>query len=762
MTRAFWVGALAMGYLLASPASARDARLRFSRLSSDDGLAQNSVESLLQDRFGFLWFGTQEGLNRYDGYRFSVYHAGEQPGLGSNEITALAEDLRGDLWVGTSGGLYRLELETGRFHPAAVPSPVTLRVVDVVADTAGRIWFTAAGEGLFVIEPGQAVPGGARRVTTGVLPEQASVSALCRGAAASVWASSSGVLLRVELQDGEARSAEVLEGLGSVSVLAVDPPGRLWIGRAGGELLRYDPGDGRTTRFPQAPRNVLALWPGKDGRLWIGSRDGGLSQLDPDSGEIVTHRHDPADPSSLSQDDVAALYEDRFGSLWVGTWNGGVNRLDPYAQAFRTLKHDPRDPSSLPDDHVLTIAEAPDGRLWLGSRNGVLAVGDPGTRRFRSVSLELPPATRLLAIGHHRSDVMVGTSRGLVRLDQRTGRRRPLSEGLRASRLQERRIDAICVSAGVCWVAAAHTLVRETTASDIGSYELPLVGGVSALFAPSDGRLLVASEMGELLLGTRRAAAGRFDFRPVGGPNIERSLKARGFITSVREDKQGRLWVATRNGLGRLETADDTVEWLGRKDGLPSEAVSGILLDTEGMLWIGTNRGISRVDPRTGAMSHFGSPEGAQGTGYAERAVAAGASGVFYFAGQGLTAFDPGDVHLNPQPPEVVFTGLEILHRRMEPRWRDRDSPLERAIFATDTITLHPDASVFSVEFAALHYGDSGANRYHYRLFGFDPEWIETTPSTAWPRTRAWHRASTCSGFAPAPRPASGAPERRP
>lgn len=286
----------------------------------------------------------------------------------------------------------------------------------------------------------------------------------------------------------------------------------------------------------------------------------------------------------------------------------------------------------------------------------------------------------------------------------------------------------LAVSGEALWIASAQTLVRQTPAS-VDRNDLPLVGDISASFCPSEDSVWVGSEFGELLMGERDGEAEQFGFRRVGGPGIERSLRTRGFITSIVEDNSGRFWVGTRNGLARLDPEADAIEWLDREDGLPSQSVVGILVDPDGILWLGTNRGITRLDPDSrgfGARADFGSVEGAQGTGYADRAYAAGASGVFYFAGHGVTIFDPNDVIINPHPPEVVFTGLEILRRRMEPRWRDPDSPLERGVHTTDTITLGPDASVFSVEFAALHYSDPNGNRYRYILEGFDADWIET------------------------------------
>ena len=323
--------------LAALPARAHEGSARFSRLSVEDGLPQSSVENILQDRLGFLWFGTQEGLSRYDGNRFVVHRAHDAPGfLRDHAIQSLIQDRNGDLWIGAERGLHRLDLATGRVDREAGES-ADLGIPRVIEDGTGRIWFTTSAGGLWLLEPGASGKRRGLRVPTGSVPETVPMAAFARASGAAIWAVADGRLLRVEDQGGKPGVAEILSGLGKIRILANDTRGRLWMAGREAELLRFDPLSKRLDRFPTAPRAILAILPTKDDRLWIGARAGGLSLLDPESGELITYRHDPEDPSSLSKDDVAALYEDRLGNLWIGCWNGGVNMLDPFGQAFRTF-----------------------------------------------------------------------------------------------------------------------------------------------------------------------------------------------------------------------------------------------------------------------------------------------------------------------------------------------------------------------------------------------------------------------------------------
>jgi diguanylate cyclase (GGDEF)-like protein len=714
----------------AEPVSTAPESPRFTHLSVEDGLSQSSVEYILQDRMGFMWFGTQEGLNRYDGYRFTVHRARDQPGfLGDHTITAVVEDRRRDLWIGTDRGLYRHDLATGRFDGVA-PATAELAVRSVVEDPHGRLFVTTA-EGAFWLLEAAGEGWSARRLESDALKEPVTIAA--RGAGSTVWAAGNGRLLRIESKDAGAtpQVAEVLRDIGPVRVMASDAAGDVWIGRAQEVLLRYRPADGRVDRFPQVPRGALALLPAADGTLWVGARGGGLTRLDTKTGQVAVYRHDPDDPTTIARDDVAALYQDQDGTLWVGSWNGGVSRLDPYAQAFRRFRHRPRIPESLPADDVLAMTETPDGRLWLGSRSGVLAVGDPVAGRFHVVG----EPGRVTALGWLGSRVLVGTSGGLRATAMDSGRAVPLDAPLREAGLDTRPIATIRTSPGAAWVVSERTVCRLSQddarrAVTATCADPPTASPVSALSIPTSARLWIGSETGELAVADLTAGTtSALSFRRVapreGGQGG--TLAAAGRITAIHEDARGRLWVGTRRGLGRYEPGTGAMAWIGEAEGLTSTNISGIAAGADGFVWLATNSGLTRIDPETGApMAHFGAHEGAMGTGYAEGAWAVGASGRLYFAGHGVTAFDPRQVRVNPHRPGIAFTGLEILRRPVSPRWMDPESPLENAIGAQSEVALGPGATVFSVEMAPLHYADPHSNRLAYRLQGFDPDWIET------------------------------------
>jgi diguanylate cyclase (GGDEF)-like protein len=736
---------LALNVAIAAPKAAAPESPRFAHLSLDDGLSQSSVQNILQDRQGLMWFGTQEGLNRYDGYRFTIHRTREQDGfLRDHDITAMVEDPDGDLWVGTSRGLHRYDLDTGRFDSIAPPVN-QLEIVKVIASGDGRIYFAASDGQLWTLDRGD-TERRARPLNDGAYASLRDVTALAAGEGGAVWAAAQGKLFKVDLSAGTAR--ELLRDLGAVSVLARDQQNNVWIGRADGELLRYRSSGGAVDRFPQVPGRTLAILPAKSGEIWIGARRGGLTRLDPTTGATAVYRHDPDESSSLLADDVAAIYEDAAGNLWIGTWNGGVDRFDPDAQALRTLR--PRADDGMPVTDVTSMHETPDGALWLASRSGLLMTGDPKSGLFRTVAT-LPPKGGVFGLGSWNGRILAGMAGGLVAFDAATGREVPLDRALQAHRLSERRIAGIRTGRDSAWIAAGKDVLRLTPGNrdaGVGNRDpwiveqlaLPIEAPVSALSSVGDGRIWIGSENADVFRIEWTSASARATVVPLQVNQAARdSLVANRPISSIHEDRQGRLWIGTRRGLGRVDPSG-TVSWLGVADGLQSTDVAGIAPDADGLLWIGHNRGLTRLDPATGALMHFGQREGAQGKGYVEGAWAIGASGVIYFAGQGVTAFDPRAVRISSTHPRIVFTALEVLHRAVEPDWLDPQSPLQRTLDRQEEVTLGPDATVFSVEMAPLHYIDPSSNRLMYRLEGFDREWIETS---------AHNRVATYTNLAP-------------
>ncbi len=551
-------------------------RIRFEHLTNRDGLSQMSVQTILQDRQGFMWFGTEDGLNRYDGYELRVFRpdAEKHESVSMGSISVLLEDSSGLLWIGTSGGgLDRFDPARESFRhyrhdPEQAATPGSLSHDDVRAiheDGSGALWIGTGGGGLDRFDPAR------DRFTH----------------------------YRHDPNDPHSLSHDV------VQTIHEDGSGVLWVGTQGGGLDRFDPARDRFVHYRHDPQtaagdpgslshdDVRALHEDSSGVLWIGTWGGGLDRFDRSRGHFVHHRHDPDDPGSLSHDRVRALHEDSSGVLWIGTWGGGLDRLDPSRKRFVHTRHDPEDAGSLSHDRVSAIAEDRSGILWIGTLGGGVNFFDPSRDHFihyrhdpgdpESLSHDV-----VLAIHEDRSgSLWVGTEGGFDRMERDR-------EGLFRERFTHLHRDP-------------------------GDPHGPLTGRVSAaghdavlsLWEDRSGDLWVGTPRGlERLDGDRRVSA-RYRHDPRDPCSLSHDV-----VLAVLDDRSGNLWVGTAGGLNRLgqrsprrratESPPRTetgaacfFRYRHRPEepwSLSHDLVRAIHEDRAGNLWVGTRAGLNRLD----------------------------------------------------------------------------------------------------------------------------------------------------------------------
>ncbi|MCU0252961.1 MAG: SpoIIE family protein phosphatase [Acidobacteria bacterium] len=749
------VSAVTLGLAMAlpHPASAGELPLRFERLSLEQGLSQSIVECILQDARGFMWFGTEDGLNRYDGYQFVVFRPSpvRAGGISTAHVTTLTQDRAGILWIGTfNGGLNRYDPRTGEFqaYRNRPGDPLSLGhdlVRAIREDRQGQLWI-ATGGGLSRFDP-------ARGTFTNYAHDPAAPESLPASVVDSllidrqgiVWAGTrGGGLARLDPREGAFRSfrhdparAESLAH-DDVTALLEDRQGRLWVGTRGGGLDLLDRDSWAFRHFRHDPTrpaslghdHVTALAQDRAGRIWIGTNGGGLQLYAPETEDFMRYQTDPAEPGSLSRNEVRAILEDAGGMLWVGTYGGGLNRADPGRKPFRTYRARPGDPDSVGNEIVWTFLEAADGSVWVGSHGGGLERLDPATGRwthFRSrprdpqslsddrVRVICPSRT-----GHH----WIGTDGGgLDRFDPRGGtfvayRHDPADPGS----LAHDQIRALLEDRdGTLWVGTfgggldrldpgARTFVHyrhdEANPQSLGN------DVVRALLQDRQGRIWVATHGGGLnLLDRERGTFRRFL------PVAERPSLSSPFIFSLYEDSRGTFWVGTwGGGLNRFDPQDGSAEVLTTADGLPSNNIYGILEDDAGRLWMSTNAGLSRFDPERRSFHNYSESDGLQSNEFNGNAFHRGPSGRMYFGGiKGFTTFLPGAILDNPHPPPVVITRFLKLNR-------EAGTPL--AIPETRQVEVGPADYFIAFEFAALDFAAPARNRYAYRMLGLDPDWI--------------------------------------
>ena len=731
--------------------------MRFEHLSLDQGLSQSYVTCMLQDRRGFMWFGTQDGLNLYDGYGFTVFkHDPADPGsLSHNAVWALYESHDGTLWVGTDGGgLNRRNPATGRFrrfrHVPTDPKSLGSDRVRAIQETRdGALWIGTDGGGLSRMDQREGTFTRFRASSSN--PNSLSgdrVRSLLEDRSGLLWIATDGGGLGVfdpaagtfmTYPHDPANPKSLSDD--RVRTVFEDRNGALWVATYTGGLNRLDRATGSFTHFQHDPANpqslsenrVRALFQDRSGVLWVGT-DGGLDEWLPDTGRFIHYPHRPTDPTSLSDDRVMSILQDRGGVLWVGTQGGGLNRWNTNTSAFALFRVDPLAPSTFTSNTVTALHSAPDGALWVGTYQGLNAFRrKEGTVvTFRNDprnpgSLSDDRVMSLLV--DRKGTVWVGTLEGgLNRFDAATGtftrfRNDPKNDGT----LSGNGITSILEDRdGGLWVGVYRGgLNRLDPATgrvtryrhDPGAPTSLGSDSVIALTQDAAGALWVGTEDGGLSrLDPLSHAFSRFVHNPASPASLGDDT-----VFSVHEDRRGDLWVGTQGaGLQRWRAEDRKAgraafSHYTEKHGLPNDSVYGILEDDSGDLWLSTNRGLSRFDPRRETCRNFDSAHGLQGNEFNFGAYHRASSGEMFFGGDnGFNAFLPDRVHANDHVPPVAITAIYKLGQRV-----NVDGARE-----SEGIPLGHDDYVVSFEFAALDFAAPERNRYAYKLDGLDRDWI--------------------------------------
>ncbi len=746
----------------------------FNHISVAQGLSQNTVMSVLQDSHGFIWLGTENGLNRWDGYSIKQYrHRGDVYGLSNDFVWAITEDRASDLWLATDGGgLVRWNRHTDRFdswqrpapgrgtsshtnrsNGAGSPSSNRLRTLLFAPD--GQLWVGTIDAGLDLFDP------------------------------------RTGAFTRLFKRPG--MPAELADA--SVYALHLDRRGALWVGTNHG-LIRLDRATGRARVWRQDANNAAALCGDEvrsilesgSGDLWIGTFGGGLCRFDVERNQFITFRKHDDDRTSLSDNDVRAVFEDDQQRLWVGTANG-LNLFDEAAGRFLRYFYE-AGTDGLADSYVMSLYQDQGGVLWVGTRSAGVNTWNPRSWSFGHYRPAWVDGTNITSFTTTPGSTWIGTmGRGLVRMfaDERRMPQRfsaPAasaehahsdSDGLASISVlpDDRVMSLLGARDGTVWVGTMTGgllhLDPEQPARSVRYQHDPAdpsslaADGVVALFADRRGGLWVGTHGGGVSL--LRAGESRFHRYGVGKGGLTSS---RALV--ITEDAEGGIWIGTDQGLNLLDVASgrvftfrhdpsnqqsisaDTIYalhvdregslWVGsagggldrvagssrapaairfqnitEQQGLPGDVVYGIESDATGSLWLSGNEGLTRYAPLSGLVQTFHRSHGLQAEEFNFGAHHSGLDGRLMFGGaNGFNAFAPERLLRSTQPPRVVLTRFEKLDRLAV---TSVPHPLlKRAHLAYGE-------NMFTLEFAAMDYTAPAKNRYAYRLEGFDDNWID-------------------------------------
>jgi len=742
------LAALCLLTFAACAAATPTSTLRFKHLDSLNA-DELSIQSLLQDRQGFVWIGTHTGgLYRYNGYqalRFS--HDPNNPrSLPNDRVSALFEDPQGRIWAGTQNGLARFNPGTNdftRFAPPPGPS-TQLILKSIIGDGKGGMWLASWG-GLQHFDPDTGVF--VRYVHSDADPDSIAsndLNALALdehgGLYVGTWPAGLDYLApgatrfqhrRVDF----ARDAD--DKLNIVRALYYGADHTLWIGTETGVLTWHTAAPWDSRRRIEAPvSRVNALYGDRSGAVWAGTLAAGLLHWDQDGSHLVRYVHRANDPHSLPADHIRAVMQDRGGMLWIASFTDGISLVNLNSQGFqRFIPFDTATDNTLPNNSVQNIEGAPGGKLWLGGNTG-FSLFDPANGAVLKTYRGDPRQPGALSndvvyslYQQPQGPLWIGTSAGLNQLAQPDGRFRRIEFGGVATGF----INTIVPGAGgKLWLGTGLQAIRYDIASgrwtsylnDPAEPSSRSVNGTTCIVEDKGGRVWMGSEWSGGGLDLLDPASGRFrHFRH--DPRDPLSL-ADDNVLSIFQDPRGRLWAGTAKGLNEVLTAaDGSISFRGfaGRDSVGMVAILAIRSDQAGKLWLSTASGLLRLDPDSGAVARFRTSDGLS-EGFAVGAAYAAPDGTLYFSGvKGMTGVHPDAVRSVSEAPKVAITDISVFNHSLA-EGKPGNVKLSGTVTAPKELVLSVQDSVFSFEFSTLHYADPGRDNYAYRLKGFDRDWV--------------------------------------
>jgi ligand-binding sensor domain-containing protein len=709
----------------------------FKHLNQEQGLSNSFITNIFQDTRGHMWFGTYDGLNKYDGYKLTVYKnkPGDNSSINSNWVFIINEDKRGNLWIGTRKGLNRFNYSNNTFdhYPLGKSDvPENSHIRCIYTDKRGNFW-VSSNDNLYLFNY---KTNKFNRVKASVKSAYTSPETIVK-----LFEDSKGnflVLTDKSLNIFDYKTftfhpflfekKKVLRGSGYHSI-AEDRQGNLWIGSYKSGVLKlnisknlYKVYNYEQTSSRSISGNNTCLLVDQQDKVWLGELNGGLDLYNPDTDTFYNYGHDAEDPTSLSSRSVSALYTDIQGNLWVGTLAGGVEMHSPEAKKFTYYKEG-NTSRDLSYKDIRAVAEDNEGNIWVGTDGGGINLMNPTQRTFK-VLKNNPDDSRTLSsnlvislLKDRDGAIWAGTWTGGLNLYN------PKTSTF-THFLQKKTKDANANNVTSIYDDKRRNLWISTYDGGLSLFDRkhkkfskidPIITNfkgenISCFGEDSTGNLWVSTNSG----------INKYDYHT--GKFANYYIKKHNAIQLARVifcDKKGRIWVGA-TGLYLFNPARKIFLDYSRNSVLKDYNITSILEDYKGNFWLSTTNGLLRFNPETMATKLFHTSEGIQGLEF-RRAALKAKNGEFFLGGSnGLNSFFPANVKTNTYIPPVYITDFQIFNKKVVP---GKNSFLKSDIEETKKITLTYKESVFSFEFAAINYILTENNQYAYKMEGFDKDW---------------------------------------
>ena len=748
--------------------NAQNERLRFEHIGIEEGLSNENVTQIFQDSKGYIWIGTFDGLNKYDGYSFTKYRFDpfDFNSLSQNFIYTIWEDKYGAIWVSSFEGLCKFDRYTEKFtryKPSGIAKFSDPNIGVINEDSDGMIWVGSHSGGLcrFDRQTGKFLPEyfdlGYRQLPGDKAGLKDDIHCIYKDKAGALWvgnttglhkiiltAAKAGKLSGVAITDYRHDPANI-NTLSSNNVTSIieDNAGIIWVATQKG-LNSFDHKTGIFKRYLHDPNNIhsissnnMELWFGShlkeddEGNLWI-CTDKGLNKLNKDRTIFTHYLYDSSDAYSLSSNHIMSLQIDRSGILWAGSWSGKLNKASLNQKGFGLKHHDPKNINSLSSNKVTSILEDSSGIIWIGTYGGGLNRWDKKTDQFTHYRNDPSDPKTLRKDAVHailedcQGNLWIANGDALSQLNKKTGEftHHHVNEG-HYKEQDHRLIFSLAEDReGLLWLGTGNGIksFNKGTAEFKHYYHDPAdSNGLSdyvalIVFADSKDNIWVGhGSKGTDKLNKRTGQFTHYKHDPHDSGSISSN-----YVNCIYEDSKENLWFGTAaGGLCYFNYQTERFTTFTTKHGLPNNTVYSIAEDNNNNIWLGTRNGLSRFDPLTKSFTSYDYKDGLQGNFFAagdERERGSyfkGNDGTLYFGGDhGFNFFDPDKIRVDSDVAPIVITQFKLFDK------------LQKGTNESKKIVLDHDQNYFSFEFSSLSYYNPGKNQYAYKLDGVDKDWV--------------------------------------
>ncbi|WP_256011456.1 hybrid sensor histidine kinase/response regulator transcription factor [Desertivirga xinjiangensis] len=728
--------------------------LKFRQIETTQGLSNSVIQTIFQDKQGFMWFGTRDGLNKYDGYKFRIYRrsVNNKNTIRSNDIKGIVQDSQNQLWFATAdGGLNILDLQKDKFtEPDKIlpgNKPVSNNIRYLYKDRKNNLWICSSDKGLYAYNKES---GYYRHYNT-----KSAIAAVREDHFGNIWVGMANSGLFVINSKGKvvhefSTSKGTGKGLSDdhIRFIFEDSQKKLWVGTYGGGLNQFDSSTSsfRKINYERLNSNnpehtfLLCMEEDAKGNLWIGTENGGLFIYNPSLPASISYQHIDNDPTSLGSNSINCIKRDAKGNMWIGTASAGISMVSLDESSFIHYKYE-QGKNSLSNNIVNTVFEDSSKRIWIGTDGGGLNLFNPENGTFRYFTHRAGKnsicGNYVLSVNEDaRHNIWLGTwGDGITVFNY---------EKQSFKHFRNNPADPTSLSSNYAFSIFRDSRNRIWVGTYGGGLNLydektesftRFINQATNSKSISSNHILTIHEdrRGTIWIGTDGGGLNKFNERDNNFTAYTSSTKYYGKdseklsndgVTSIWDDEDGKLWIGTNFGLNHFDQDRLVNNAYFSENGLSNDAIGAVIGDKKGILWISTNKGLTKFDPKSKRFEIFSTADGLQADEF-KYAKCIDHTGQIYFGGRnGFNLFNPEKISPVNYDPPIFFTRFQLFNEDVSVAQNEEDhSPLKMAVSDAKKIILSYEQSSFSFEFASLNYTSNEKKQYQYKLEGFENQW---------------------------------------